>query len=54
MSLWYEENANIPAYKRVNWFGMYKYADVLEEYMSMRNWGFNPACDLKAFSKWLS
>jgi hypothetical protein len=52
--LWYEENADIPDYKKVNWFVMYKYPDVLEEYMSIRNRGLNPVWDLEAFSKWLS
>jgi hypothetical protein len=33
---------------------MYKYPDVLEEYMSIRNRGLNPVWDLEAFSKWLS
>lgn len=52
--LWYEENRDIPPAKRVNWFVMYKYQDVLNEYKAIRNRGNNPTWDLKAFSEWLS
>jgi hypothetical protein len=38
----------------MNWFVMYKYPDVLEEYKEIRERGFNPVWDLQAFSKWLS
>jgi hypothetical protein len=52
--LWYEENADLPALKRVHWFVLYKYPDVLEEYKAIRKQGLNPVWDLDAFSKWLS
>lgn len=52
--LWYEENSDIPAAKRVNWFVMYKYQDVLDQYKAIRSRGNNPVWDLKAFSEWLS
>lgn len=52
--LWYEENSDIPAAKRMNWFVIYKYQDVLDEYKAIRSRGSNPVWDLKAFSEWLS
>jgi len=52
--LWYEENAEIPAEKRVNWFVMYKYAEVLHEYMQLRRRGYNPAWDFEKFYGFLS
>jgi hypothetical protein len=52
--LCYEENADIPAEKRVNWFVMYKYPEVLDEYKRLRNRGYNPAWDLEKFYGFLS
>jgi hypothetical protein len=52
--LWYEENADIPAEKRVNWFVMYKYPEVLDEYKRLRKRGYNPAQDLEEFYGFLS
>jgi hypothetical protein len=52
--LWYEENPDLPPLKRVHWFVLYKYPDVLEEYKAIRKKGLNPVWDLDAFSKWLS
>ena len=52
--LWYEENVDIPAEKRVNWFVMYKYPEVLDEYKRLRKQGYNPAWDLEKFYGFLS
>ena len=52
--LWYEENEDIPAEKRVNWFVMYKYSEVLDEYKRLRKRGYNPAWDLAKFYEFLS
>jgi len=52
--LHYEENLDIPAEKRVNWFVMYKYPELLEEYRQLRNRGFNPALHFEKFFDLLS
>ena len=52
--IWYEENLDIPEHKRLNWFVLYKYPEVLEEYQELRKRGFNPAFNLKEFSNFLS
>jgi hypothetical protein len=39
---------------RLNWFVLYKFPEVLEEYQGLRNQGFNPAFHLKEFSNILS
>ena len=52
--VWYEENLDIPANARLNWFVLYKYPEVLEEYRDLRRRGFNPAFNLKEFSNFLS
>jgi hypothetical protein len=52
--LWYEENLDIPEDVRLNWFVLYKFPEVLEEYQGLRNQGFNPAFNLKEFSNILS
>ncbi len=54
ISLWYEENLDIPEDVRLNWFVLYKFPEVLEEYQGLRNQGFNPAFNLKEFSNILS
>jgi hypothetical protein len=54
ISLWYEENLDIPEDVRLNWFVLYKFPEVLEEYQGLRNQGFNPAFHLKEFSNILS
>ena len=51
---WYEENLDIPEDVRLNWFVLYKFPEVLEEYQGLRNQGFNPAFNLKEFSNILS
>lgn len=52
--LWYEENPDISANVRLNWFVLYKYPEVLEEYQDLRKRGFNPVFNLKEFSDFLS
>ena len=52
--VWYEENLDIPANARLNWFVLYKYPEVLGEYQDLRKRGFNPAFNLKEFSNFLS
>jgi hypothetical protein len=54
INLWYEENLDITANARLNWFVLYKYPEVLEEYQDLRKRGFNPAFNLKEFSDFLS
>lgn len=54
ISLWYEKNMDIPPKRRVNWFVMYKYPEVLDEYMRLRKRGYNPAWDLEKFYMLLS
>ena len=54
ISLWYEENKDIPENKRLNWFVMYKFPDVLEEYKQLRENGYNPAWNFDKFNSLLS
>jgi len=54
ISLWYEENHDIPSSKRIVWFVMFKYPEVLEEYRRIREEGYNPVWDLERFSGLLS
>jgi hypothetical protein len=54
ISLWYEKNEDIPPSRRVNWFVMFKYSEVLDEYLFLREQGYNPIWDLDQFSKLLS
>ena len=52
--LWFEENLDIPQSRRLNWFVLYKFPDMLEEYRSLRNRGYNPAWHFAKFSDLLS
>ena len=54
ISLWYEKNEDIPENKRLNWFVLYKFSDVLDEYRNLRNQGYNPAWHIAKFSDLLS
>ena len=54
ISLWYEENEDIPENKRLNWFVLYKFCDMLDQYRKLRNQGYNPACHFAKFSDLLS
>jgi len=52
--LWYEKNLDIPESQRLNWFVLYKFPEVLDEYRQLRNKGYNPAWDFEKFSDLLS
>ena len=52
--LWFEENLDIPKTVRLNWFVLYKFPEVFEEYQALRKQGYNPALNLKKFSDFLS
>ncbi len=54
ISIWYEENEDIPENKRLNWFVLYKFSDMLDEYRKLRNQGYNPAWHFARFSDLLS
>jgi len=49
-----ERVLDIPATIRLNWFVLYKFSEVLDEYRRFRNQGNNPAWDLEKFSDLLS
>ena len=44
--LWFEENLDIPLDQRLNWYVIYKFPDVLDEYRRLRAEGYNPAWHL--------
>ena len=48
--LWYDENRDIPENRRLNWFVLYKFSDVLKEYRNLRGQGYNPAWHFAKFS----
>jgi len=52
--LWYEENLDIPENRRLNWFVLYKFPEVLDEYRRLRDDGYNPAWHFKKFAGLLS
>ena len=52
--IWYEDNLDIPENRRLNWFVLYKFSDMLAEYRHLRGQGFNPAWHLAKFSDLLS
>lgn len=54
LNIWYEENLDIPEKVRVNWFVIYKFPEVLEEYKEIRKQGFNPAYEFDKFREFLS
>ncbi len=54
LSMWYEENLDLPEEVRVNWFVIYKFPEVLDEYKAIRNQGYNPAYDFGMFKEFLS
>jgi hypothetical protein len=51
---WHEENPDLPEAKRLHWFVLYKFPEVLEEYQNLRRRGFNPALHLDKFAGLLS
>ena len=52
--LWYEKNLDIPGNQRLNWFVLYKFPEVLDEYRRLRDEGYNPAWHFEKFSELLS
>jgi hypothetical protein len=52
--LWFDKNLDIPERTRLNWFVLYKFPEVLDEYRQIRNQGYNPAWNLEKFSGLLS
>ncbi|OEU67234.1 MAG: hypothetical protein BBJ57_06900 [Desulfobacterales bacterium PC51MH44] len=52
--LWYDKNLDVPEKIRLNWFVIYKFSEVLDEYKRIRNKGYNPAWNLEKFSDLLS
>jgi len=52
--LWYEKNLEIPETRRLNWYVLYKFPEVLDEYRRLRNAGNNPAWHFEKFSELLS
>ena len=52
--LWYDENPDIPENRRLNWFVLYKFSDMLNEYINLRGQGYNPAWHFAKFSDLLS
>jgi len=52
--VWYEKNSDIPREKRVCWFVIYKFPEVLDEYRALRAQGYNPVWHLDKFSGFLS
>ena len=49
-----KKNQDIPASNRLNWFVLYKFPEMLDEYRNLRNQGFNPAWHFAKFSELLS
>jgi hypothetical protein len=52
--LWYDKNEDIPEENRINWWVMYKFPEVLEDYQELRRRGYNPAWHLEKFLDFLS
>ena len=50
ISLWYDENRDIPENRRLNWFVLYKFSDMLEAYRKLKDQGYNPAWHFAKFS----
>jgi hypothetical protein len=52
--LHFEENLDLPEPGRLHWYVMYKFPDVLEEYLRLRSRGYNPALHFDRFASLLS
>ena len=52
--LWYEKNLDIPETRRLNWYVLYKFPEVLDEYRRLRKAGNNPAWHFEKFADLLS
>ena len=49
IQLWFEENSEIKVENRVQWWVMYKFPEVLEEYHALRAKKLNPAFEFKPY-----
>lgn len=54
LNLWLEENNDVKKEKRVYWWVMYKYPEILENYKAIREKGWNPAFEFDKFRELLS
>lgn len=54
ISLWYEQNRDMPSSDRVVWLVMFKFPEVLDEYRRIRQEGINPLSNLEPFHALLS
>ena len=52
--LYFEENLDLPEPGRLHWYVMYKFPDVLDEYLRLRSRGYNPALHFDRFASLLS
>jgi hypothetical protein len=52
--LWLEENADIPAPHRLTWYLIYKFPEIRDEYVQLRQRGLNPVWNFGDFRKILS
>jgi hypothetical protein len=52
--IWYEKNLDIPRKTRLNWFVIYKFPEVFDEYRALREKAYNPAWHLDKFTNFLS
>ncbi len=49
VSLFYEENLDLPKQERLYWWVIYKFQEDLEIYQSLRKRGYNPMIDFSMF-----
>ena len=54
LSFYLEKNPDIPEDKRVYWWVLYKFPEVLGEYEALREKGYNPAWEFDRFKDLLS
>ena len=54
IGLWLDANDDIQQQHRVQWWVLYKFPEVLEEYRDLRAQGFNPAFEFDRFRALLS
>jgi hypothetical protein len=50
---WFDQNLDLPADKRVCWFVLYKFEEVLDAYKALRASGHNPFLSMDYFKDWL-
>lgn len=54
LNFYYEENKDLDEDRRMNWWVIYKFEDALDEYLQLRNEGYNPLNDFDKFRGVLS